>query len=160
MAFTLRITFSGLCLFVPEAAESGATEGRMHVLMPRMFCGPDRHVAAVAYDTGHLAEGGTPTGATAMISISGQQVVPVAGETAALALCSHIVDLREITQRPVDPDALGADTSAGSGGPASFAPSRIRWSGRSRMWRATASRSSPNPSLEAESRSRWARSTP
>ena len=47
MAFTLRITFSGLCLFVPEAS-GGGTTGRMHVLMPGMFghhhAGADRHV--------------------------------------------------------------------------------------------------------------------
>ena len=111
MAFTLRITFSGLCLFVPEPA-GGASTGRMHVLMPGMFghhCGADRHVAAVAYDTGHLVQGGTPTGNIAMAPISGRQVAPVAGEEADLALCGHIPDLREITQRGVDPDHLGAD---------------------------------------------------
>lgn len=112
MAFTLRITFSGLCLFVPEPANGGPA-GRMHVLMPGMFgahCGEDRHVAALAYDTGHLAAGGTPTGITAMAPLSGRQLTPVMGEEANLAFCSHIVDLREITQRPVDPDHLGADT--------------------------------------------------
>jgi len=111
MSFTLRITFSGLCLFVPEPT-SGGTTGRMHVLMPGMFgedCGADRHVAALAYDTGHLAAAGTPTGVTALAKLSGEQFTPVAGEEANLAFCSHIVDLREITQRPVDPDHLGAD---------------------------------------------------
>lgn len=113
MAFTLRITFSGLCLFVPEPAAGGST-GRMHVLMPGMpghhHHPGDRHVAAVAYDTGHLVPGGTPTGITALAPISGRQVTPVAGEGASLALCGHIPDLREITGRPVDPDHLGADT--------------------------------------------------
>lgn len=112
MAFTLRITFSGLCLLVPEPANGGPT-GRMHVLMPGMFgehCGEDRHVAAVAYDTGHLAAEGTPTGVTAIASLARRQLTPVLGEEANLALCSHIVDLREITQRPVDADHLGADT--------------------------------------------------
>lgn len=112
MAFTLRITFSGLCLFVPEPA-SGGTTGRMHVLMPGMFgdhCGADRHVAAVAYDTGYLVKGGAPIGITVMASISGQQFTPVAGEAASLAMCDHIVDLRPITGRPVDPDLLDADS--------------------------------------------------
>ncbi len=113
MAFTLRITFSGLCLFVPEPGGGGST-GRMHVLMPGMFghhcSGADRHVAAVAYDTGHLTPGGTPTGITAMAPISGRQVTPVAGEDAVLALCGHIPDLRQVTKRPVDPDHLGPDT--------------------------------------------------
>jgi hypothetical protein len=111
MAFTLRITFSGLCLFVPEPA-AGRSTGRMHVLMPGMFGhhhGADRHVAAVAYDTGHLAPGGTPSGITAMATISGRQVTPVAGDEAVLSLCGHIPNLREITGRPVAADHLGAD---------------------------------------------------
>lgn len=114
MAFTLRITFSGLCLFVPEPA-AGGSAGRMHVLMPGMsghhHHPEDRHVAAVAYDTGHLAPGGTPTGLTALAPLSGRQFTPVAGEAANLALCGHIPDLREITGVPVDPDHLGPDTS-------------------------------------------------
>jgi hypothetical protein len=68
-------------------------------------------VAAVAYDTGHLVPGGTPTGITALAPISGRQVTPVAGEAAVLALCDHIPNLLEITGRPVDPDHLGADTA-------------------------------------------------
>lgn len=114
MAFTLRITFSGLCLFVPEPAAGGGTTGRMHVLMPGMFgdhCGADRHVAALAYDTGYLLQGGAPTGITAMAPLTGQQLTPVAGEAANLAMCDHIVDLRPVTGRPVDPDLLGADTN-------------------------------------------------
>lgn len=111
MAFTLRITFSGLCLFVPEPANGGST-GRMHVLMPGMFghhSGADRHVAALAYDTGYLVEGGSPTGITAMARLTGQQFTPVAGAEANLALCGHIVDLAEVVQRSVDPDVLGSD---------------------------------------------------
>lgn len=113
MAFTLRITFSGLCLFVPEPASGGST-GRMHVLMPGMFghhCGADRHIAALGYDTGHLREGGAPTGVTALASLSGRQLVPVQGTSAELGLCGHIVDLREVTGRSVDPDLLDADAA-------------------------------------------------
>jgi hypothetical protein len=115
MAFTLRITFSGLCLFVPEPAAAGGT-GRMHVLMPGMsghhhHGAEDRHVAAVAYDTGHLVPGGTHTGITALAPLTGRQLTPVAGEEASLSLCGHIVDLREITGVGVDPDHLGPATS-------------------------------------------------
>jgi hypothetical protein len=115
MAFTLRITFSGLCLFVPERA-AGGTAGRMHVLMPGMHghhhhAEEERHVAALAYDTGHLVQGGTPTGITALAPLTNRQLTPVAGEAATLALCGQIPDLREITGRGVDPDHLGADTS-------------------------------------------------
>ena len=112
MAFTLRITFSGLCLFVPEPVSGGT--GRMHVLMPGMFGhhhhGMDRHVPVLAYDAGYLVQGGPPMGVPALAKLTGHKVIPVAGEAAELALCDHIVDLREITGRPVDPDHLGADT--------------------------------------------------
>lgn len=112
MAFTLRITFSGLCLFVPEAG-NGSTTGRMHVLLPGMFghhgCGRDRHVAALGYDTGSLVPGGPMTGVTALARLAGHAVTFGAGNTAALRLCSQIPDLREITGRAVDPDVLDGD---------------------------------------------------
>lgn len=134
MAFTLRITFSGMCLFVPEPAAAGSPTGRMHVLMPGMFGhhhgGADRHVAAVAYDTGHLVSGSAPTGITAVASLAGEQLVPVVGASATLALCDHIVDLRPVTGRGVAPDVLGADTghrlaarvTLGAGGVTRVAP--------------------------------------
>jgi hypothetical protein len=128
MAFTLRITFSGLCLFVPEPANGGPT-GRMHVLMPGMFgghCGADRHVAALAYDTGYLTAGGAPTGIIAMARLSGQHFTPVAGEEANLAFCGHIVDLREITGRGVDPDLLGSDSGNKLTARATLGAGRIR----------------------------------
>lgn len=113
MAFTLRITFSGLCLFVPEAVNSGPT-GRMHVLMPGMFghhhAGHDRHIAALAFDAGSLVQGGPALGVTSLATLSGHALTFGAGDTASLRLCGHIPDLREITGRGVDPDHLGADT--------------------------------------------------
>ncbi|MBD0319114.1 MAG: hypothetical protein ICV87_02200 [Gemmatimonadetes bacterium] len=111
MAFTLRITFSGLCLFVPEPV-AGAT-GRMHVLMPGMFGhhhhGADRHVPVVAYDAGYLVQGGPAMGVPALAKLTGHKLTPVAGDAAVLAMCDHIVDLRQVTGRSVDPDHLGAD---------------------------------------------------
>jgi hypothetical protein len=44
-----------------------------------------------------------------MAPISGRQVTPVAGEEAVLALCGHIPDLSEITNRPVNLDHLRGD---------------------------------------------------
>jgi hypothetical protein len=112
MAFTLRITFSGLCLFVPEAA-NGSPTGRMHVLLPGMFGhhhgGAHRHVAALGYDTGSLVQGGPALGVTALARLTGHALTFGGGDTAALELCGHIPDLKEITGRPVDPDHLGAD---------------------------------------------------
>ncbi|HLM68790.1 MAG TPA: hypothetical protein VK358_14720, partial [Longimicrobium sp.] len=68
MAFTLRITISGLCLFVPEPVAGGT--GRMHVLLPGMFGhhhGPeDRHVPVVVYDAGSLVQGGPSLGIPAL----------------------------------------------------------------------------------------------
>jgi hypothetical protein len=113
MAFTLRITFSGLCLFVPEPVGTGGT-GRMHVLMPGMsghhHSPEDRHVPVVAYDVGYLVQGGPILGVPALAKLTGYTLGLGAGDTAALSLCSQIVDLQEITGRAVDPDHLGADT--------------------------------------------------
>lgn len=113
MAFTLRITFSGLCLFVPEAAGGGGT-GRMHVLMPGMFghhhCGSDRHVPALSYDAGALVQGGPALGVPAMARLTGYTLSFGGGDTADLRLCGHIPDLREVTGRGVDVDHLTADT--------------------------------------------------
>lgn len=113
MTFTLRITFSGLCLFVPEAV-GGAATGRMHVLMPGMFGhhhhGTDRHIAALSYDAGSLVQGGPVLGVPSLATLSGLALEFGSGDTAELGLCGHIPDLREITGRGVDPDQLGPDT--------------------------------------------------
>ncbi|HEX6368495.1 MAG TPA: hypothetical protein VF006_06175 [Longimicrobium sp.] len=113
MAFNLRITFSGLCLFVPEAP-TGGTTGRMHVLLPGMFghhhAGADRHVAALAYDAGALVQGGPALGVTALARLTGYALSFGGGDSADLQLCGHIPDLREITGQSVDPDHLAADT--------------------------------------------------
>jgi hypothetical protein len=114
MAFTLRISFSGLCLFVPEPVGGGGT-GRMHVLMPGMsghHHGPEhRHVPVVVYDAGSLVQGGGPLGVPALARLTGHTLTLGDGDTAGLSLCGQIVDLAEITGRPVDPDHLDADTS-------------------------------------------------
>lgn len=112
MAFTLRITFSGLCLFVPEPVANGT--GRMHVLMPGMFghhhhSPEDRHVPVVVYDAGSLVQGGAALGVPSLARITGYTLALGQGDTANLSLCSQIVDLSAITGLPVDPDHLGAD---------------------------------------------------
>ena len=112
MAFTLRITFSGLCLFVPESTGEGA--GRMHVLMPGMYGHAhnpeDRHVAVISYDSGQLVQGGSALGVTTVSKLNGQQIAFGSGDAATLALCGHIVNLRDATGRSVDSDHLGADS--------------------------------------------------
>lgn len=113
MAFTLRITFSGLCLFVPEPVAGGT--GRMHVLLPGMFghhhhSPEDRHVPVVVYDVGALVQGGPVLGVPALARITGHTLTLGEGDTAGLTLCSQIVDLQQVTGRPVDPDHLADDT--------------------------------------------------
>lgn len=112
MAFTLRITFSGLCLFVPESVSGGT--GRMHVLLPGMVGHhhslEDRHVPVAVYDAGYLVQSGTLLGVPVLARLTGHTLALGSGDTAALAMCSQIVDLAQITGRPVDPDHLGADT--------------------------------------------------
>jgi hypothetical protein len=112
MAFTLRITFSGLCLFVPEPV-GGGVGGRMHVLMPGMFGhhhdGADRHTPALAFDVGHTVQGGPLMGFQALAKLTGYALTLGTGDAADLHLCSHIVDLRPVTGRSADPDLLGAD---------------------------------------------------
>lgn len=111
MAFTLRLTFSGICLFVPEPV-GGGSRGRMHVLMPGMFGHHDRahqHVPVIAYDTGYLVPGGLLLGVPALARLTGHTFVPVAGEEAELRLCNQIVNLRAVTGRSVDPDHLADD---------------------------------------------------
>jgi hypothetical protein len=112
MAFTLRITFSGLCLFVPEAAGGGAT-GRMHVLMPGMFAhhhaGPDRHLAVLSYDAGSLVKGARVLGVPTLGTLDRHVLEFGSGDTADLGLCGHIPDLKEVTGRGVDPDHLADD---------------------------------------------------
>jgi hypothetical protein len=112
MAFTLRITFSGLCLFVPEPVANGT--GRMHVLMPGMFghhhSAEDRHVPVVVYDVGYTQPSGALLGIPALARLTGYTLALGQGDTAGLSLCNQIVDLAQITGRPVDPDHLGPDT--------------------------------------------------
>lgn len=113
MAFTLRITFSGLCLFVPEPVANGT--GRMHVLMPGMsghhhHHAHDRHVPVVVYDVGYAMPSGPLLGVPALATLTGHTLDIGEGSAAGLSLCSQIVDLREITGRPVDADHLDADS--------------------------------------------------
>ena len=56
MSFDLSITFTGMCLFAPEPASTGST-GRMHVLMPAMGQGTDRHYPYLVYDVAYAVEG-------------------------------------------------------------------------------------------------------
>lgn len=111
MAFTLRITFSGLCLFVPEPVSGGT--GRMHVLLPGMFGHhhslEDRHIPVAVYDAGYLVQSGALLGVPSLAKLTDHTLALGSGDTAGLSMCSQIVDLAQITGRPVDPDHLGAD---------------------------------------------------
>jgi hypothetical protein len=150
MAFTLRVTFSGLCLFVPEPAAGHAT-GRMHVLLPGMYehhhHGGDRHIPVLSYDAGHLVAGGPLIGVPALAKLTRHKLTLAPGHDADLRLCGQIVDLRGITGRPVDPDHLGADTkrklasriTLGAGGITRVAPG-VCWEWRPGEFRPIAHR--------------------
>src|SRR4028119_2051502 len=92
MAFTLRLTFSGLCLFVPEPV-GGGSRGRSRVLVAGMFKPHhgrrDRHGPVIAYDTGYLTPGGLLLGVPALAKLTGHTFVPVAGGGAGLWACGQ-----------------------------------------------------------------------
>lgn len=114
--YTLNITFTGLCLFVPEPAGADQNIGTMTVLMPMLGAqhhhGMDRHVPVLGFDTAHAVA--TPAdrirGAHAYVSMSNLQLIHM-GSEANLSLCPEMVNLAEVTRRPVEADHLGPDTT-------------------------------------------------
>ena len=112
MPFDLNISFSGQCLFAPEAV-SGNT-GRMHVLLPNPKDhkhGADRHVAVVGFDTAHLRGGDIGLdGTVAMMPLKGSTL---AWGDAAASLDfkdTKILNLKDVTGEQINPKYL-------SGGP-------------------------------------------
>src|SRR5688500_422961 len=104
MAFTLGITFSGLSLFVPDPLS--AATGRMQVLLRGMsghqHSLEHRHVAVEVYDSGYLVQSGALLGVPVLAKLTGYALALGSGDAAGLSMRSQIVDLGEITGRPVD----------------------------------------------------------
>ncbi|HEU0080351.1 MAG TPA: hypothetical protein VFQ76_22070, partial [Longimicrobiaceae bacterium] len=99
MAFTLRINFSGLCMFVPQPAS-----GEMLVLLPQPrghTHGADRHVAVLGFDTAHLRGSATTRdGITALKRLAGLNLTLLGAGAENLIVCSEIVNLRSVTGKP------------------------------------------------------------
>lgn len=111
MAFTLHITFSGMCLFVPQPATQGATTGTMHVLMPRMdpshHHGADRHVPVLAFNPAYLLAGNDLLeDAVTLIPLDDNELA-LSGTTAQIKLCERIVNLSRVTNVQVPASHLG-----------------------------------------------------
>lgn len=126
MPFTLRIRFSGLCLFVPK--RDTANLMRMHVLMPNVVngghCG-ERHIPVLKFDTAHLhRDQRNKHGIIAQRDILGWSMGIGTGEASSF-ICPEIVKLRDVTGQDVPDDllqqspettALGARVTLADGG--------------------------------------------
>lgn len=112
MAFNLNINYSGLCMFVPKAAASGAPS-RMHVLLPKARGhehGEDRHVPILWFDAAHLRQDVSAGDGVFVLRSLMQRTIIVPGTGASTEVKKDIVNLRSVTNRPVDDDHLGRDT--------------------------------------------------
>ncbi|HET7464646.1 MAG TPA: hypothetical protein VFJ82_25615 [Longimicrobium sp.] len=111
--FDLRITFTGMCLFMPDKMAK-----EMHVVLPKLSNKLHRHVAVLQFDAAHLngdqvnppkARLGVP------VSVGMRELRLVLGDGSGIssakpALCEEIVDIFPVTKKPVDPDHLKDDT--------------------------------------------------
>jgi hypothetical protein len=115
MSFELRITFSGLCMFVPG---KDAEAGRMHVLMPATGAHDhgghaaageqpvEQHVLRLAYDAVHeQTSPGAPTRKPVFVELAGSALsVPHDGRPSAdPAVPPSVVDLFRVTEDKIDP---------------------------------------------------------
>lgn len=112
MGFKLKINYSGLCMFVPRAA-AGGNPARMHVLMPKTRGhehGSDRHVPVLWFDAAHLRQGSTVGDDVFVLRSLLQRTILFPGSGADTEVPYDIVNLRSVTNRPVDNDHLGRDS--------------------------------------------------
>lgn len=110
----LRIRFGGLCLFVPELAGTGeAPVNRMHVLLPRHVAGhhvgQERHVPVLCFDSAHLRNGRAKDGDAYVVIRDRQVALASVGGGASLTLCRQLLNVKDVTDRPVDPRHLRMD---------------------------------------------------
>jgi hypothetical protein len=120
MPYTLRITFTGLCLFVPEPV-GGAETGLMHVLFPVFtgdghdghdgHAGTHRHLPVLYFDTAHLRAGSPgPDGVLGQKPLRNLLIqLGTDAPAADLRLCPAIVNLKEVTGEQVNADQYRAD---------------------------------------------------
>jgi hypothetical protein len=107
----LRIQFSGTQLFVP--IPDASTRSRVHVVMPKSagHHAPENHIPMLAVNASYLVEGSHAEG-------KGWYTYPLRGlvltidepDTLDMRICPEILNLRELTDRRIDTDALGRNT--------------------------------------------------
>lgn len=106
----LRIQFSGMHLFVP--IPDASTRSRVHVAMPKSaeHHAPEHHIPLLAVNASYLAAGSEAKG-------KGWFTYPLRGLVLAIdepdaldtRICPEILNLRDVTDRPIDSDALGTN---------------------------------------------------
>jgi hypothetical protein len=107
----LRIQFSGTQLFVPI---SGATpRPRVHVVMPKSsgHHAPENHIPVLAVNASYLVEGSDAEG-KGWFTYPLRGLVLAVDEPDALdtRICPEILNLRDVTDRAIDTDALGTNS--------------------------------------------------
>lgn len=135
MSFTLRIRFSGVCLFVPRRNTSNLM--RMHVLMPDLLSGNHgRHVPVLKFDTAHLRPGQPgKDGITASRDIAGKSLT-IGNAEASDFICPQIVKLREATGQDVPSNLLQPSPGTASlGARVTLADGRMTLVARGKCWR-------------------------
>jgi hypothetical protein len=113
MPFKLRITFSGLCLFVPGKDDSA---GWMHVLMPATGKRVHKHVAQLGYDQAYEVDAtGDPVGMPKYVPIEGSALGGPSGTKpgANLPAPEGLVDLSDLTGAKVEPRLVEGPPDSG-----------------------------------------------
>lgn len=110
MSFTLRIKFTGSCLFAPHPAADGAPD-RMQVLLPSGQGGhvhADPHIPVLQFDTAHLYAGSSPSRVVTQVPIR-STTLTLDGTGASQSICQQIVSVREVVGHGVLPEVLEDD---------------------------------------------------
>ncbi len=136
MPFTLRIHFSGLCLFVPRRDTSNRM--RMHVLMANATQGHHhgtRHFPVLRFDTAHLRPNQAGTDKVTAYRDLSRMRVEIGSAEASDVICPQIVRLREVTNRDV-PDRMFQNSpgTAALGARVTVADGAMTLVGRGKCW--------------------------
>jgi hypothetical protein len=104
MSFELKITFTGLFLFVPEPGSQ-----RMHVLLPKSPHGPMQHIPCLYYDQGYKTGGPLGTDPLAQIALD-DHVLDLSGYAGVIdPKLPNLVNLNDITNDRIAPDRIDKD---------------------------------------------------
>lgn len=106
----LRITFSGMELFVPQPA-TATDPATMHVVMPTLagHHGDARHLPMLVFDAAHLFPGNQLATDELVFRYLKDTVLTIGANSADLFLCPEIVNLRAVTSVGIDTQVLNTD---------------------------------------------------